>query len=71
MTQNERVAQYMREFGSITSYEAFRDLGISRLASRIHDLTESGLQIERENVKVKNRFGETTTVTRYWIKGEK
>ena len=39
-TQNDRIIQYMDEFGSITQMQALSDLGIMRLASRIHDLRE-------------------------------
>lgn len=38
MTQGARVLDYMREYGSITSLEAFRDLGITRLSGVIFDL---------------------------------
>lgn len=65
MTQNERIVEYINEFGSITTLEAFTDLGITRLASRIHDLTEDGYQIRRETVKAKNRYGESVHYTRY------
>lgn len=65
MTQNERIVEYINEFGSITTLEAFTDLGITRLASRIHDLTEDGYQFHRETVKAKNRYGESVHYTRY------
>lgn len=70
-TQTERVLDYMEEFGSITQYEAFLDLGISRLAARISDLKEDGYIIKAEPTKVRNRFGETSTVSRYsLVKGD-
>lgn len=69
MNQCERIAEYIKEFGSITTLEAFNDLGITRLASRIHDLTEAGYRFEREHIRVKTRTGEFTTVTRYRFKG--
>lgn len=70
MTQCERIIEYMERFGSITTLEAFADLGIARLASRIHDLSQAGYKIDRETVKGKNRFGEVTHYTRYRIGGE-
>lgn len=42
VTQCERIVQYMREFGSISTLEAFSDLGVTRLASRINDPKEWG-----------------------------
>ena len=65
MTQCERIVAYIHEYGSITTMEAFTDLGISRLASRIHDLQDMGYQIARESIQVKNRYGEAVRCTRY------
>lgn len=65
MTQKEKVKEYVKEYGSISTWEAFRDLGITRLASRICDLENEGVQIVRKREAVKNRYGETTYITRY------
>lgn len=65
MTQKERIVQYMDDFGSITTAEAFNDLGIARLASRIHELVKGGVGIEKEMVTSKNRYGETVRYARY------
>lgn len=65
MTQAERIVKYMQDYGSISTLEAFEDLGITRLASRIHDLSRLGLDIDRESVTAKNRYGETVHYTRY------
>jgi len=37
-TNNERIIEYMREHGSITARAAVYDLGILRLAARIHEI---------------------------------
>ena len=55
----------MKEFGSITALEAIRDIGCFRLASRITDLKRKGYRIERDMIKVKNRYGQTTRIARY------
>lgn len=65
MTQCEKVMQYMQEFGSITTLEAFKDLGITRLSARIHDLRDAGIEIIAESVPVTNRYGEKIHCTRY------
>lgn len=67
MTQCERIKEYIFLNGSITTFEAFTELGITRLASRIHDLQEQGEPIIREKVRSKNRYGEPVTYTRYKI----
>ena len=58
MTQCERILKYMDDFGSISSYQAMFDLGVGRLASRIHDLRGMGIAISSETKKGKNRYGE-------------
>lgn len=60
MKQIERILQYMDDFGSISTMQAFSDLGITRLASRIHDLRSMGIEIADETMTGKNRYGETT-----------
>ena len=67
MTQAERVIDYIVEFGSISSMEAFRDLGITRLAARIADLESDGVRFNRKREMVVNRYGEKVYFTRYSI----
>ena len=70
-SQNDRVLDYMEEFGSITQLQAFADLGITRLSARISDRKDRGHIIKSEPIKVRNRFGETSTVSRYsLVKGD-
>lgn len=64
-TQAQRILEYIKEHGSITQFEAFTELGIMRLASRISELRRTGVQINSQTEKVKNRFGETCRVKRY------
>ena len=70
MKQNqcEKIVDYIKQFGSITTMEAFADLGITRLASRIHDLVCEGYVIEKTVETGKNRFGDPVHFTRYSIK---
>lgn len=60
VTQCQRILDYMDQFGSISTLEAFKDLGVARLASRIHDLKSMGYNIASETRSSKNRFGEDT-----------
>lgn len=55
----------MQTFGSITAFEAFRDLGVMRLAARISDLRKRGYAIKSETITVKNRFDEDCYVKKY------
>lgn len=72
MTQNERVLRHLKKFGQITSLEAFREYGITRLSARIWDLRHKhGLCIESTTKTAKNRFGETTHYDVYKLREEK
>ena len=64
-TQAERILDYMEEFGSITQFEAFKDLGVMRLASRISDIRKKGIPVKSEVITVKNRFNEDCYIKRY------
>lgn len=66
--QTERIVAYIQDFGSITTKEAFVDLGITRLASRIFDLTEEGYEFDRKVEKGKNRYGDPVHYTRYSLR---
>lgn len=66
MTQKELILDYMRKHGSITPLEAIRELGITRLGARIWDLIhKDGIEIVKESIAVKNRYGKESIVTRY------
>ena len=69
-TGKKRVLGYMMTHGSITSLEAINTFGITRLASTIQQMEKAGHIFHHEHqVKVKNRFGEDSRVTRYHYKG--
>lgn len=70
MTQCERVLQYLEDFGSITSADAFVDLGVMRLASRVNDLRKAGYKIISMPETGRNRYGEKTCYTRYRMEGQ-
>lgn len=70
LKQTERVLGYIKANGSITTLEAFRELGIARLASRIHDLTEEGYEFDKEVVCDLNRYGGKVHFIRYSFRGE-
>ena len=71
MTQCERIMAYIDTYGSITTMEAFMDLGIARLASRICDLTKRGVEFDRKMETRRNRYGEKVKYMRYARKENK
>lgn len=71
LTQHDLVLNYIKQFGSITPMEAFSDLGITKLATRVSEMRREGIAIEGETIAVKNRFGNTCYVKRYTLKEDK
>ena len=67
MTQAERIIEFMEQNGSITSMDAFNDLGITKLSTRISEMRASGMAIDGVMEKKKNRFGEPVRFMRYSI----
>ena len=50
-TQCKMIAAWLEGGSTITSLEALRKFGCMRLASRIWDLRESGMDIQKRRVK--------------------
>lgn len=69
MTHHERIYDYMDRFGSITPMEAFRDLGETKLATRIGEMRRKGIEIDQAECESQNRFGDTVRYMRYWLRG--
>lgn len=63
----QRVFDYIVEFGSITTLQAFVDLGESRLSAMIFELKKKGVHIIGERKTVKNRYGENRSIKEYRI----
>lgn len=53
-----RIIEYMKKHKGITSQDAFKELGITRLSARIKELRELGYNISTVMVDGTNRFGE-------------
>ena len=68
-TQCQKILDYIHRYGSITSWQAYADLGITQLAARIFNLKERGYEFETERVNTKNRMGESTHYDIYRLKG--
>jgi len=68
-THKTRLLSYLDRYKSITSLEAIRDLGNTRLSATIFTLKDEGHDIRTEDVKVPTRWGTETTVTKYTLYG--
>ena len=67
ITQKDRILEYIRNFGSISSFEAYSDLGITQLGARIDQLKKEGYEFKTEWESNINRFGEKTDYKRYFL----
>lgn len=67
-TQKDRILDYLHRFGSITPMDAFHDLGITKLATRISEMRDDGIDFKISIERSKNRFGEATHYARYSLK---
>ncbi len=70
ITQRQLILNYIQDFGSITPLQAFGDLGITKLATRISEMRKDGIQFKIESVKSKNRYGKTVTFAKYSLPKE-
>ena len=64
-TQCDKILEYIRRFGSITSWQAYSDLGITQLGARIWELKDRGYVFTKERVYTKNRLEEKTHYDSY------
>ena len=65
LTHYDRVLRHLKEKGSITSLQAFREYGITRLSAVIFNLRKDGYVIENENITRKNRYGDKIWFAKY------
>ena len=68
MNQKQAVENYIKEHGSITSFEAFMSLGITRLSAVIFEMKRAGIKILTDRITIENRYGNPTTYAVYRIK---
>lgn len=64
-TQKQKILDYIRRFGKITSWEAYSELGITQLGARIYNLKEDGYVFSTTRVNTTNRLGEKTHYDEY------
>jgi len=62
-----RLYRLLVQGEKVTSLDAWRQIGIARLASRVHDLKEHGVDVRSEWIEVSNQYGETCRVKQYYL----
>ena len=66
MSQHDLILQYMDDFGSISPMEAFNDLGVTKLSTRISEMSRGGKVFKKKMESSKNRYGKPVRNMRYW-----
>jgi hypothetical protein len=67
MTQADRVLEYLESGKTITTLNAFNELGITRLAARVHELKSDGHEVKKNTITVVNRFNENCSIAEYYM----
>ena len=69
MRTNQRnlILEYIKKFGSITSWDAYADLGITQFATRVKELKEQGYKFYTTWESRKNRYGKKVDFKRYFL----
>lgn len=67
VTQEQRILEWLETGEPITQYDALRELGCMRLASRISDLKRDGYPVKVRTKTVKNRYGEKVSIAEYYM----
>ena len=65
MNQHQLIIDYLEKHGSITPMDAFRELGITKLSTRIGELSRRGLKFTKRMETGLNRFGHECRFMRY------
>ena len=69
MNQREQILDYLQRFETITPMQAYSDLGITKLATRISEMRRrDGVEFNIEMIKGKNRYGRPMRYAKYSLK---
>ena len=63
--QKQDILDWLNQYGSLTRMQAFDELGIVELSSRIGEIEKDGWTVPREQVRGRGRNGRPYTITRY------
>lgn len=67
LTQDERVLRHLKDMGSITTWVAIQQYGITRLSACIYRLRRGGFEITNKMRFSKNRYGEPVHFVEYQL----
>ena len=62
----QRIVDYINEFGSITTFQAFTDLGCTRLSEYLRQIRQDRVVLD-ETIATKNRYGDRTWYKKFYF----
>lgn len=65
--QRHRLAEYIQQYGSISTPEARKNCNVMMPAARIHELKRDGLNIDKVMVREESENGHIHRFARYFI----
>lgn len=66
MNKTKAIMLHLQEFGSITSWEAIKEYGATRLSAIIYNLRyKYGMNIINERIDFTDRFGSKSSYVKY------
>ena len=71
MNKTKAILLHLQQYGSITSWQAIKDYGATRLSAIIYNLRyKYDLNIITENVEFTDRYGNKASYGKYILKNE-
>jgi hypothetical protein len=68
ITMEDRILKHLQDYGSITTWEAIKEYGCTRLSHYIWVLRRKELyNITDEMIVTTNRYGDTTHYKKYYL----
>jgi hypothetical protein len=71
MNKTQAIQKHLLEYGSITSWQAIKEYGATRLSAIIYVLRDKGFIIETEMEEFTDRYGSKAKYGKYILKGLK
>ena len=68
LTKRRKIELHLIEEGSITSWEAIEQYGVTRLSAVIYNLKKDNWTFETENIEFVDRFGDKGNYAKYILK---
>ena len=71
MNKTKAVLQWLQSHASISSMEAIKEFGATRLSAIIFNLRKRGYDIETVECEGTDKFGNSIRYARYYLRGSK